>query len=271
MNMKNILLPLLFVLSAIILGSCTKVIDVKLKDADKKYVVEGMVTDQPGSGKIILSQTKNFSDNNAPGMVSGAVVTITDNNTGTVTAMTETTPGNYTDATLTGISGHTYALRITTGGSTFTSVSTMPVNVHLDTLYMTNENVFGSNWNLANIEFRDPAGTGNCYRARQFVNGKKSKDIFITNDDYTDGKLMFAKLYMDPGGDDENKIKSGDAVTVEMTCIDPSVYKYWFSLQQSATGNSQSAAPANPVTNIEGGALGYFSAHTLQSRSVTTP
>ncbi|MEO6219108.1 MAG: DUF4249 domain-containing protein, partial [Ginsengibacter sp.] len=66
----------------------------------------------------------------------------------------------------------------------------------------------------------------------------------------------------------DEKIMSGDTILLDMQCIDAAVYKYWFSLNQSATGNSQSASPANAVTNINGGALGYFSAHTLQTKSV---
>ncbi len=54
-----------------------------------------------------------------------------------------------------------------------------------------------------------------------------------------------------------------------MMCIDAAVYKYWYSfLTGGASGDSNSASPANPVTNIKGGALGYFSAHTLQTKTV---
>ena len=65
---------------------------------------------------------------------------------------------------------------------------------------------------------------------------------------------------------------SGDQVTVDMLCLDPAVYKYWYSLDRGATGGGISGAtPANPVTNISGGALGYFSAHTLQSKTMVVP
>ncbi len=269
--MKHILPISLFALSASMLASCQKVIDVKLKDSDKKYVIEAIITDQQGSGKVTLAQTKNFNASNTPDYVSGATIKITDNNTGASSTLAESSPGIYEGCTVAGISGHIYALSVVKDGQTFTATSTMPQRVNLDTLYMTKENVFGGTWNLANIEFRDPVGVGNSYRAKQYVNGKQTNQIFITNDEYTDGKKMFAKLYMDPGTEDKDKVKSGDSVMIEMQCIDPMVYKYWFSMQQSATGNSQSGAPANPVTNITGGALGYFSAQTTQTKVVVTP
>lgn len=258
----------LLLASSAILTSCTKVIDVKLNDADKKYVIEGILTDQPGTTSIHITQTKNFNqDNTFPG-VAGATVTITDNSSGVTTTLAETAPGTYTDAALAGAPGKTYIMKVVVGGQTFTALSTMPVKKNLDSLYITRDNVFGDIYYLANISFRDPAGMGDSYYCTQFVNGKKTDQIFVTNDDYFDNRQIESKLYMNPGGDEKDKIKPGDTVKIDFMCIDPTVYKYWFSLQQSATGSNQSAAPANPVTNIKGGALGYFTAQTLQTKSV---
>ncbi|MES2703290.1 MAG: DUF4249 family protein [Bacteroidota bacterium] len=253
--------------SALLISSCTKVIDVKLNEAAKKYVIDGTVTDAPGGCKVKISQTKKFSDDNTFPGVSGATVTITDN-TGTTTTLTEGAQGEYVAPALVALSGRQYTLKVAVGGQTFTAISDMPQRVALDTLYMTTENLFGDMWTLANIEFNDPAGRGNNYRFRQYVNGQQVKQIFGGNDDYTDGKRMSAKLFIDPGVVDDYKIKSGDTITVDFMCIDLVTYKYWFSLYMSATGNSQSAAPANPVSNIQGGALGCFSAYSLQTRSV---
>jgi hypothetical protein len=257
----------LIVLSAALLQSCTKVIDVKLKDSDKRYVVEGVLTDMPGTCNVRLSQTKNFSEDNSFNSVSGASLSITDQNTGLTTGLTETEPGVYTAPSYTGTSGHTYLLNVAVAGKVFTSSSTMPPKVNFDTLYMTDDQLFGRENKFANLEFRDPPSLGDCYQARQYVNGKALKDIFVTNDDYTNDRLNYAKLYVFPD-DDKDKVKAGDTVSVDMLCIDKAVYRYWFSLQQSATGNSQSAAPANPVTNIKGGAIGYFTAQTMQTRTV---
>lgn len=59
-----------------------------------------------------------------------------------------------------------------------------------------------------------------------------------------------------------------DTVNVMMMCIDKSVDLYFYSLSQNGGGPNASATPANPVTNIEGAVLGYFSAHTLQIKKV---
>lgn len=56
-----------------------------------------------------------------------------------------------------------------------------------------------------------------------------------------------------------------------MLCISPEVYKYWYSLNAGATGGNNAASPANPVSNISGGALGYFSAQTAQTKYIDVP
>jgi hypothetical protein len=69
----------------------------------------------------------------------------------------------------------------------------------------------------------------------------------------------------------ENKIPihSGDQLCVELQCIDRGVFDYYNTLQQ--TVEQSSATPANPASNITGGALGYFSAHTINRRQIVVP
>jgi len=260
-----------FLSMVIFFSSCQKVIDVAIKNVEPKYVVEAVITDQLDSSKVLISTTKNVSeDNDFPG-ISGAVVTVTDD-AGIVTTFTEDSAGYYYAHSFKGAIGKRYTLRVITNGETFTAAATMPPIVNMDTLFISDELLFGEARKLANTTYQDPPGKGNCYRYVQFINGKKGKTIFTNNDDYTDGKYVEAKLwYLADDDEEDQKIKSGDTVRLDLLCIDPAVYKYWFSLNQSATGNSQSASPANAVTNISGGALGYFSAHTVQSKTVVAP
>lgn len=252
-------------------ASCEKVIDLDLQGAEKKYVIEGVITDQPGGCRVLITQTKDFNeDNDFPG-VSGASVRITDQDAGTIVELSETSAGVYETEDLTGISGNTYALEVTIGEEVFTATSVMPEAVEMDTIYVTDENLFGESWKLVNVEFEDPAGMENNYRFIQHINGVKTQQIFIRDDNRVDGRTFSTILYMDPGSEDEDKINSGDEIQVEMQCIDAAVYKYWYSLDQSATGENDSASPANPVTNIRGGSLGYFSAHATHTLTMQVP
>src|ERR1041384_7041793 len=60
-NIPSILhIPL--ILLALVAASCEKVIDIDLNTADKKYVIEGNLTDKPGTARVLISQTKNFDE-----------------------------------------------------------------------------------------------------------------------------------------------------------------------------------------------------------------
>jgi hypothetical protein len=261
-----------FFIIAVQLTACQKVIDVDSGNAAKKTVIEAVLTDQAGGASVLLSSSLNMADRNTFSPITGAQVRISDN-AGSNFALTESTPGVYLAPTLVGVPGMTYSLEVIQGDQTFTAVSRMPVKITLDTAYVTDEVLFGETRKLVNIAYQDPSGKGNCYRYVQYVNDRKTKAIFTNNDDYIDGKYIETKLWylVDEEENPEEEIKSGDKVKIDLLCIDVPIYKYWFSVFQSATGTSQSASPANPVSNIRGGALGYFSAHTFQSTSFVAP
>jgi hypothetical protein len=250
--------------------ACEKVIDVDLNDADKKMVIEGVITNRPGTCMVLLSYTKNFDDNNSFAGVSGATIQIAEEG-GPTTLLAETAAGVYEAPALTGTIGKSYHLIVALNGTQFTATSIMPQPVNMDTIFVTDETVFGNTRKLVNVQFKDPSHTGNNYRFIQFVNGLKEQEIFIRNDELFNGNTIATKLRYP--SDDDNKIKSSDLIKIDMLCIDSAIYKYWYSLDRSATGGSgnMAATPANPVTNIRGGALGYFSAHTFQSKSMRVP
>jgi hypothetical protein len=147
----------------------------------------------------------------------------------------------------------------------------MPQPVVLDTLYIS-PGPFGQ-FRFASISYRDPAGINNGYRFIQYVNGIKDPRIFWENDEFTDGEKVV--LQLDTGvdkKDDPRNIDSGEEVTIEMQTLDEVIYKYWYTLRSGGgDGTGNIASPYNPVTNIKGGALGYFSAHTVSRRSVIAP
>lgn len=258
-------------LMALALSSCEKVIDVDLNEAEKKYVIEANLSDQPGSALVQLTQTKNFDEENDFPGVSGAVVTIVESG-GSSYTLTESAPGKYTHPSLQAIGGRQYTLTVQINGEQFTAVSDAPAAVEIDSLFITDETLFGDVQKTVNIRFQEPPGRGNNYRFIQYINGDKEKQVIVSNDDYIDGRLVTSKLfYFVDEDENEEPIKSGDNVKVEFLTIDAAMYKYWFSLSRSSSGGSQQGSPGNPVSNIEGGALGYFSAHGLRTQTITVP
>jgi hypothetical protein len=259
---------LLYFLVVISFCSCQKVIDLNLKSSDIKYVVEGIITNEPGACKVILTQSKPFYENNQFPTVSGATVTIKDNDA--EFSLPETQPGVYQNSSINGTPGHVYQLSVAIDNNVFTATSKMPFPVLLDTLYISN-GPYGQ-FKFATVGYTDPPGVSNNYRFVQYLNGIKDPAIFWQNDEFTDGQFVSTQL--DTGvdkKDDPRNIQSGDTVMIEMQCIDSAVYKYWYSLHFNGGDGGNIATPANPVTNLSGGALGYFSAQTVNRKTVIAP
>ncbi len=252
------------------LMSCEKVIDVSIKDAGQKYVIEAVVSDQAEGNFVKITTTQNLSDNNTFPGVGNADVKIADND-GNTFILNEKEAGIYKHNSFSGAIGKTYTLTVDIGGEIFKAVSTMPSKVKMDTLFITEEFLFGDVRKSANLVYRDPSGERNYYRFIQFINGRRFNQIFISNDEYTNGNRVTEKL-RSPSDNEDDKIASGDTITVHALCIDKANNDYWTSyLTAGATGGSSTASPANPKTNIQGGALGYFSAHTVQVLETVVP
>ena len=265
--MKTILRFIFLIMISIQL-SCEKVIDFKLKDNTLKYVIEGSISNEPGSCKVYLSETKDFKDDNQFNGISGATVKI--ENKGTAIVLTEIEKGIYTSAALTGIPGETYRLTVNIKDQAFTASSTMPQLVpFLD--FTLKPKDFDTTEVRPMIKFKDPGETKNYYWFQQYVNDKLQKQYRVINDDFITGQEV--NDYLEFANETDNKalnFKRGDKLTAEMHSIDAGVYTYLFSLF-NANGADTGAAPSNPVSNISGDVLGFFSAHTVQRKTVTIP
>lgn len=262
--MKNILF---IILCSVFMLACEKEIEVDLNTTNPQLVIEATLDNQQDTATVRLTRSVNFSDANDFPAVSGALVVITDSE-GTSYPLTETAPGIYQNTGLRGVVGYTYFLSVTTpDGQIFTAESTLPAPVPFDGVDFLVRGAFQPGGNsdsdttfFAIPRFFDPADEPNQYRFTQTVNGLRDHEIIVRNDNVFNGKVNEQPIFS-PDLD----IYRGDTLRVEMMCIDQSVYNYFFSLSQSiGNGPNASATPANPVSNIQGGALGYFSAYSLQ-------
>ncbi|MGZ8551654.1 MAG: DUF4249 domain-containing protein [Chitinophagaceae bacterium] len=255
--MKQPIQVLFILLASIALVSCEKVIDVELRTSDKKYVIEGVITDQAGRTQVRISQTKNFSGSNDFEGVNNAHVLIVEEG-GANTQLSQTSPGIY-ESTIKGTPGKKYTLLVAIDGKEYRAVSQMPMPVSISNIYLTEMNMGSNTMRHINVVYQDPQETGNYYRFVQYINGQKEKQIFTRDDALTNGRLTTAALFTD------QELKKGDVIKVELLNIDAEVYKYWYSLDNDA-GSGGSASPANPATNLSGGALGYFSSHPVNEK-----
>jgi hypothetical protein len=114
-----------------------------------------------------------------------------------------------------------------------------------------------------NCFLRDPADKENYYRIKYTVNGKPmddSEEISLYSDKLFDGKVVGL-------GQRSVVFSEEDTLMVELQAIDKATYDYFTTLE-SISGNvlEQSASPANPISNFNNGALGYFSAYSFDRK-----
>lgn len=260
--MRKVILIVNGLLLLMAFAGCERVIEVDIKPNSTKLVIEGNITNIVGAQTINISKTVAYSDDNVYPPVSGAVVTVS-NITGTYT-FKETQPGQYTNSVIRARPGQEILFKVTLDNRVYTATSTMPQPVVLDSLGVTEFALSNKYLKTVSVYYQDPVDKTNSYRFIMSVNGVLIKQVFTINDELTNGRPVNSLLYQT-----DIALKSGDRVDVEMQCIDPFVYNYWYSLsKQGGNGPNNSATPSNPISNLTGDVLGYFSAHTVQKKSI---
>jgi Domain of unknown function (DUF4249) len=182
---------------------------------------------------------------------------------GNADTLIETSPGIYQTNSFQGVPGRTYTINVSVDGIIYTAQSTMPPLVTFDSIVYVTSGGFGGTQYYIIPEWQDPAGVKNYYRCVEYVNGERVF-AFLYDDVYSDGLVNGQPIL-----NFETSLESGDTVDVEFQCIDPATYLYFYSMEQTANNNT--AAPANPESNFNNDALGYFSAHTYAKRRIILP
>jgi hypothetical protein len=259
----------LFYLTCLVMlfTSCEKEVDLDLDNKSGTLVIEGNITDQPGPYYVRVTRSVPFTDINQYPPVTDAFITIGDTK-GQTDTLEHIGEGRYQTSSLHSVPGHTYNLLVKTAGISYTAQSKMPTAVDLDSLRQDPVKMGGdTSYNILPI-FTDPAPLGNRYFFILTVNGHTKKIFQTISDNVNNGLVNQRSIITSREEDDE--IKIGDRVNVEMQCVDERMYSYLTALVQITdnTGIGGSVTPANPPSNISSGALGYFSAHTTRSSNI---
>lgn len=255
---------ILMAVAVLFLSSCEKVVELDLGDESGKLVIEAGISNTPGQQVIRLSKNVPFTNTNNYPPVTGAQVSISDQN-GTNYDFTEGPSGTYLINNASGTPGSTYTMRVLLDGKTYTAMSKMPETVTLDSISFKKTNFGDEGTQQISVHYTDPKGIANQYRFVMFVNDIQVKDILVNNDDFTDGNKITQELRQQ-----DIDIYLGDKVRIEMQCINKPVYTYFSTLRsQSANGPGGGVTPSDPPTNISPVTLGYFSAYTTSTKTIT--
>ncbi|MDB5267281.1 MAG: hypothetical protein JWP58_321 [Hymenobacter sp.] len=259
--------------TVLLAASCQKVITLDLQASAPRLSIEGNLADDGQPCTVLLARSTSYTETNTFPAVSGAVITLSDNAGGLETLRETSTPGQYRGSTILGQPGRRYTLRVETDGPAYVAVSTLPSPVVPLAGLRAQKAPIGTNIQ-ALPDYLDPAGTRNYYLFRQYRNGRLNKNIYLQNDEFTDGKPNVRGLGTGGGGSntDADKLVAGDSLRVEMQNVDADVYEYFRTLNLTLQGGGMAtASPANPKSNFSGDVLGYFSAHSVRRRTILVP
>ena len=263
--MKNVLrIIMLCSVAALVNSSCTEKINLKLKNSTPQLTIEGNVSDKPGPYYVILTKSKLYTENNSFTGLPSAVVVISDD-AGNSDTLTEPIAGLYQTNSIQGTIGRTYHIQVTSEGTTYESYCKMPQPVDIDSIVLSTETDFkGKVKNKADILVQDPAGIPNFYRVISYLNSDMSSGFDIHRDRLWDGKL---RSFGVPHSD----FHAGDTLQVDLMSLDERIYTYYRQFNQNDNNFGAPAAPANPDAVFTPAALGYFSAHSIKSKTIIIP
>jgi len=242
------------------LTSCQKVIQLDLSTTSPQLVIQGDVYDEPGPYAVKISMTSDFDKPNIYPPITNAIVTISDN-TGKVDNLSQATDGTYVTSTLQGVIGRTYTLTVKIDGKIYSASSTMPRPVNIDTIY-SKKSLFGND-DVIVLDFVNPPNKENYYQVIHLVNGKQIPGFSVFNNN---SNLIERISFSFMTTNSTPKVVKGDVIDVWLEMIDKGVFEYFRTANRNG---GRSASPANPVSNISNGALGYFSACSVRKKTFT--
>lgn len=280
--MKKLLAKFSFVIAALfVLSACQDKIDLDLPEGETFLVVEGWITNADRPHEVKLTYSAPYFENTPPPPATGATVLITDDE-GNETQLTEEEPGVYVFPGP-GEVGRSYRLDISLeDGTPYQSDFELlrePIPI-LDIRWQLSEDEPNED-NDENpddiydvlITTSEPAGPGDHYQWRSFLNGVEARepfDIFATNDEGVDGNFIpelnvTNELYSEP-----------DTVRIVQERISKAAFEFLTSIQsQTAFVGGPFDTPPSPirgnVKNLQDpqkNALGFFGAAGVDDATV---
>ena len=276
-NINNKFGVLLIIIGIIgLLNSCTDVIDVDVPNRGARLVVDASINWQKGtSGEtqtINLRESTAFFDNNPDVPVTGASVTVTKKNDGSIFVFADQNNGSYTATNFVPELNASYTLEILYNGNAYTANETLIAAPDINRIEQTIEGSDGDTEIQLQVFFDDPEDVENYYLG-EFISSKLPLPFLrVISDEITDGNEIFLE------NNNENYV-AGVTVDINVYGISQRYYDYLSILIQQSSGSEEDGPfPTTPVqlkgnvTNVNDSneeVLGYFRVSEFETTSYT--
>jgi hypothetical protein len=292
--MKTIYRPFLILLAALALTSCEDVVQVKLDEGSKLYVIDAFVNDLRQEQKIrVVTNDSYFSNREAP-PITNAVVKLKDLTAGKEFQFNYTTNGYYTYPIVAGDTigklNHQYELNVTIDGVTYTSLGTEKRTARIDSIHAEyndgNSGGFGPARNpfyLCELHAKDPSGANTDYywiktfRNDTLFSGPGDLNISIdgTNGPITDSPIDSTDFTPPITFLGFKPYQKGNTCRVEIHSISrETLYFFVQASNQINNGGLFATTPENVKTNIvtpsgtKTKAIGWFNVAKVETKTI---
>ena len=264
---------LLLIALNLTLASCEDVIELDLRNVEPRIVIEAVVTNTNQPKTVKITKTGDFYEPANYEAVSNAFITIEDSD-GNSETLTETQPGVYYSESLGGEPDKTYSITVAAEDMEYHAQSRMNEPMQIDSLKVEKDvrpaHGGGEVRYVLHIHFTDNPDKKDYLRIVPYVNKVKIQGFIVYEDRLTNGNEIDFRIFIT----DKYQATVGSKIRVEMFTLDEATYLYFKTLNKAAAANSGAnqrggaVAPANPESNWDNDALGYFGAYSVVADSV---
>jgi len=254
------------VLLAAVNYSCEQIIDIDLEAVNPVLVIEADLSSPDGVLEVEISRTANYFESGPAQKVDDASVYL-ENRLGMQGHAEPTGNGTYKLTQVMTETGDSFKLLVELDGVTYTAVSTVRAPVNIDSIsysYYEGDSFFRPGYRF-NLMFKDTPGEKNYYRVRVYKNGylfNRPNDLVVFDDADHDGKPITVRLHS------QYYVEKGETAVFELLSIDRHAWEYFRSFGDLLNAGPDSPAPANPVSNFNNNAMGYFYAWSYSRKEV---
>lgn len=229
--MMNLLRILIAILIAVLLSSCTDVVDIEVQSSQSRLTIEASLDWEKGTlgneQTIKLSSSTDYYDTSTNTSVTGASVKVANDNSGVEFLFTDQNNGNYTTSSFVPVVNQSYTLTVDYNGETFTATETLMPVVDISELSQSTEEGFSDDVLEVNIAFEDPVEEENYYLIKLKERGDLLVELFDVDDEFTNGNEI--KLFYEKEEDTDTntmEFEQGDIVDVELLGISEAYYDF---------------------------------------------
>ena len=273
--MKRILLFILMVGAT----ACEHPYTIDEQQVPPKLVVDALLTNQQKVHEVKLTQSSGFYTTGSTPRVSGATVTVADDvGNSFVYVEDPQRPGVYESPEFSGVVGRTYSLTIAAAGITYNAEDTMMPVTEIDSLtyfldeeereYLKSHDDVDDPERYYQVQLytTEPAQTVDYYlfkfyRDGDLINGN-GEDVYYSDDEFLQENIEGVAF--------NDWYELGELAKIEMYSITRDAFLYYkdVDLALNNDGGLFSPLPANPRTNLDQEALGFFQVSAVASDSI---